>query len=205
VLGACQLDLSKVGQLLFGKAIEESAAQLAYQQWKLQPAPEPLVQDTSGADSPEGTHSYLVGKPAPDFALDLLDGDRFRLADQRGKIIVLDFWATWCGPCLQTMPQLAQVAPAFADRNVRVVAINLQERAETITATLQRHKLQLPVALDRDGAVAARYGVSSIPQTLVIDREGNVFRHFIGGGPKLGDQLSESLRLLLPETPSQCE
>ncbi len=203
VLGPCQLELGKVGQLLFGGAIDQSAAGLAYQQWKLQPAIEPLGAPDDGGERSAGTESYLVGKPAPDFDLPLLEGGRFRLAGNRGKIIVLDFWATWCGPCLQTMPQIAAVSGAFADRNVQVIAINLEEMPEAITPMLQRHKLSLPVALDRDGAVAAKYSVSTIPQTLVIDADGKVFRHFIGGSSKLGDQLTTSLQALLGETEPQ--
>lgn len=193
VIGPCQGDLANVGQLLLGDAIEESASKLAYQQWRLQQALEPFAQDEASGEGTEGTQSNLVGKPAPDFELSLLDGKKFQLSANRGKIVVLEFWTTWCGVCLKTVPQVARVAESFADRNVHLVAVNLEETPEVITAMLQRNQLQLSVALDRNGAVAAKYGVSALPQVLVIDVEGLVFRHFFGGGSRLGEQLTESL------------
>ena len=113
-------------------------------------------------------------------------------------MIVLDFWATWCGPCLQAMPQIDKVTHEFADKGVQLVAVNLQEGPEQIKAMLERHKLNMTVALDRDGAIAEKYGANAIPQTVVIDREGKVTRLFIGGGPHLGDQLREALQALMP-------
>ena len=80
-----------------------------------------------GGGGDPGTESPLVGKPAPDFALDLLGGKKFRLAEAKGKVVVLDFWATWCGPCLQAMPQVEKVAGEFRDQGVQLVAVNLQE------------------------------------------------------------------------------
>jgi len=201
LLGACSVKLSEVDQLLIGGAIESSAADLAYSQWKLHKAPEPKVaqDDGSAADGrPAGTDGPLVGKPAPDFTLDLLGGSKFHLAENKGKVVVLDFWATWCGPCIQAMPQVERVAAEFRDRGVRLIAVNLQENPQTITAMLERHKLSPVVALDRDGTVADKYGATAIPQTVVIDREGKVTRLYVGGGTRLGDNLRDALNALQP-------
>jgi thiol-disulfide isomerase/thioredoxin len=128
--------------------------------------------------------------------LDLLDGSRFHLAERKGRVVVLDFWATWCGPCLQTMPLVDGVVREFAGQDVDFVAVNLEEQPEQVKAVLERHKLNMPVALDRDGVVAAKYAVTAIPQTVVIDREGKIARLFVGGGKKTADALRKALQEL---------
>jgi peroxiredoxin len=200
VLGKCRVDVSLVDQILFGKAIDDAAPQLAYHPWKLQDAPEPkfVQEDANDATSPAtGTESALVGKPAPDFELPLLAGGKFKLSRQKGSIVVLDFFATWCGPCVQAMPQIDKVVEEFKDQKVKLVAVNMQEDQKQIKDLLERLDINPTVALDRDGAVAERYGVSAIPQTVVIDAEGNVARLFIGGGPKFAEQLAEAIRAVL--------
>ncbi len=201
-LGDCMVRVQDLDQLLIGGSVEKEAVQLAYQNFKLQLATEPKAALAERGELPEGgaagTESAMVGKPAPDFQLDLLGGKKFHLAENKGKVIVLDFWATWCGPCLQAMPQIDRVTREFADKGVQLIAVNLQETPAQISAMLERQKLSPTVALDRDGVVAAKYGANAIPQTVVIDREGKVTRLFIGGGPHLGDQLREALQALMP-------
>jgi peroxiredoxin len=202
VLGACAVAVSRIDQLLIGRAVDQAAAQLAYQQWKLKNAPEPkYVTAADGADGTggdTGTESPLVGKPAPDFTLGLVGGKSFHLADSKGKeVIVLDFWATWCGPCLQAMPQVERAAAQFKDQNVRLVAVNLQETAAQVTALLERQKLHVTVALDHDGTVADKYKAAAIPQTVIIGRDGNIARLFVGGGPHLEAQLKEAITAVL--------
>ena len=203
VLGDCQVRLDEVDQLLIAGAIEKVAATLIYQQWVLKDAIEPKSAEdddgSSGGRSP-GTESPLVGKPAPDFKLDLLDGKPYHLADMKGKVVMLDFWATWCGPCIQAMPQVEKVAEEFRDQGVQLIAVNLQESPRDINAMLERHKLKVTVALDRDGVVAERYKANAIPQTVIIDREGNVARLFVGGGPQLAEQLRGALKGVLERT-----
>jgi thiol-disulfide isomerase/thioredoxin len=201
LLGACRVELEKIDELLIGAAIEEAAAQLTYQQWKLTNAVEPKVAQAADGESPEGlrpgTESAMIGKPAPDFQLDLLDGKKFQLAQQKEKIVVLDFWATWCGPCLQSMPQVERVVAEFDGQNVQLVGVNLEETPEKITATLERIKVKTTVVLDRDGKIAAKYGATAIPQVVVIDRGGNVARVFVGGGPHFADELRAALQDVL--------
>lgn len=199
VLGACRVEMTKIDQLLIGQTIEAEASLLAFHQWKLRPAAEPLPDPEPGAEgsSGEGLESVLVGKGAPPIELELLDGSSFRLADRRGKTVVLDFWASWCGPCLQTMPQVDEVAREFADRGVQLVAINLEETPERIKAAMERLQLEMAIALDKDGRIAERYGATSIPQTVIIDREGKVARLFVGGGARFDEQLRQALRVVL--------
>lgn len=203
VLGNCRAEVDQVDQFLIGAEIEKSAADLAYHRWRLHHAVQPkIAMDIDGDDSGErkpGLESVLVGKPAPDFNLELLasGGKKFHLADHKGKVVILDFWATWCGPCLQTMPLVEKVAHEFEAEGVQLIAVNLEESAKQITSTLERHKLQVTVAMDIDGVAATKYQATAIPQTVIIDREGNVARLFVGGGPKLADQLREALRDVL--------
>jgi thiol-disulfide isomerase/thioredoxin len=199
VLGACRVDLDQIDQLLIGNTIEEAASSLAFHQWKLRPAAEPLPDPEPGSDPGVGAgmESVLVGKVAPDIDLELLDGKKFRLADRKNNVVVLDFWASWCGPCLQAMPQVDSACREFAEQGVQLVAINLEESSERIKTTLQRLKLDTAVALDKDGRVAERYGATAIPQTVIIDREGKVARLFVGGGARFDEQLRQALKSVL--------
>jgi thiol-disulfide isomerase/thioredoxin len=207
LLGGCRVELREIDQLLIGPAIEQDAASLAFHQWRMKSAVDPIAArdepDSGGAS--EGQDAALVGKMAPDFELDLLDGSKFRLADQRNKVIVLDFWASWCGPCLQVMPQVDKVAHEFADQGVELYAVNLEETEDRIQAALDRLKLTTKVALDRNGRIAEKYGAVSIPQTVIIDRNGKVVRLFIGGGARFGDQLREALTAVLAENMDKTE
>jgi thiol-disulfide isomerase/thioredoxin len=200
VLGDCQVDLDQTNELLFGSAIDQAAATLAFHQWRLHPAAEPLPDPEPGSDSGgAGVESVLVGKAAPPIEIPLLNGKTFRLAESKNHVVVLDFWASWCGPCLQVMPQVDSVAREFAADGVQLIAINLEEPPEQIKLALARLKLETTVALDKDGRVAERYGATSIPQTVIIDREGKVARLFVGGGGRFGEQLRDALRAVLKQ------
>jgi thiol-disulfide isomerase/thioredoxin len=201
VLGRCRARLTDVDQLLFGNFIEKSASELALNSWKLHNAKEPrFVLAGSGAAAGErelsGLESPLVGLPAPSFRLDMLDGKPFNLVSHKGHVVVLEIWASWCGPCMESMPLVDGVVREFAGRSVEFFAVNLEEQAEQAKAVLQRHKLNVPVLLDQDGVVAAKYAVTAIPQTVVIDRDGKVARLFVGGGKKAADSLRSALREL---------
>lgn len=209
ILGECHAEIADVDQLLFGSYIEQAAARLAYHRWRLHHATEPkfvLAGDGSDQRAPlTGTESPLVGEPAPDFKLSNLDGETFQLAEHRGEVIILDFWATWCSPCLQTMPLVDEIVEEFSDQKVRLLAVNMEEQPAEIKSTLERHKIDVPVILDIDGVAAARYSVTSIPQTVIIDREGKVARLFVGGGPKLAEPLRQALNELVNPSPEAVE
>jgi thiol-disulfide isomerase/thioredoxin len=209
VLGECRVELKDIDRLLLGGAIEQEAAQLVQQGWKLHHAREPKIVSTQSGSRIPGTAAALVGKPAPDFQLDLLGGKSFHLRDCLGQIVVLDFWAGWCGPCMQAMPQMDRLIRDLPGDQVRLVAVNLQERPEQIISTLERHGLEqlgskrkegeAVIALDLDGVVAEKYTATAIPQTVVIDPQGDIARLFVGGGPQYLEQLREALEGLLEE------
>lgn len=199
ILGACKTNLKDVDQLLFGASIEEAAADLVFHRWRLTKAQDPkfVEAEQASAPAPTGTSSPLVGQPAPDFVVEKLDGRNYRLSQQKGRIVVLDFWATWCGPCLKTMPLIDRVVEEYAEQGVELLAVNLEEQPRQIESMLERHDLSMEVGLDRDGVVAAKYEVTAIPQTVVIDQAGRVARLFVGGGEKLEEPLRAAIQELL--------
>ncbi|MCI0332358.1 MAG: TlpA family protein disulfide reductase [Planctomycetes bacterium] len=199
LLGACKVEVKAVDRILLGNMIEASSDETLYDAWRLSDAIEPkyVSDDASSAPSTPALNSALIGKPAPEVKLDLLDGGKFRLSEEKGHIVVLDFWATWCAPCMQALPEMDRVIHEFQDEKVKYVAVNMQEDRATISAALERLKLDPAVALDIDGAASERYEVSAIPQVVVIDAAGNVARMFIGVDVNFADQLRETLKQMV--------
>jgi thiol-disulfide isomerase/thioredoxin len=151
-----------------------------------------------GQPAAEPQPHALLGKPAPPIELELLDGGTLDLASFKDKnVVILDFWATWCGPCAQAMPIIDKVAEKFKDRGVRLFAVNLQEGVDEIRTFLDEAKLDVPVALDTEGAVAAAYMANAIPQTVLVGKDGTVQVVRIGLSPDLEDALSKELEALL--------
>ena len=151
-------------------------------------------------DAPSATAAVhpLLDRPAPPFQLRLLQGGTANLAAHKGKqVVVLDFWATWCGPCVRSLPEIISVAAEFESKGVAFYAVNLNEDADTITAFLTAQKLRMPVAMDTGSSVAGQYGVRAIPQTLIIDREGVVKVAHIGAGANIRQQLTQDLNQVL--------
>lgn len=209
LLGDCHVELESVNRLLIGDAIARESGESPYVIWKLHRAIQPKFvfnpNDPNSTAPPAEVDAGLVGKPAPEIDLKLLDGRNFRLADERGRVVVLDFWASWCGPCLQTMPEIDKLVQGLEGRTVALIAVNLEETPGVITSTLQRQQLNVTVAMDRDGVVASRYKTTAIPQTVVVDQQGNIARVILGGGRKALEQLRETLNGLLAADDSRVE
>ncbi len=196
-LGVCQIAISDIDVLLLGKEVGMFTKQQRYQDWKLQDAPDPKVLTEPPVDEQAGTASPLVGKPAPAIELNTVDGFPFKLTELQGKVVVLDFWASWCGPCIQAMPRIHEAVHEFAETDVQLVAVNLEENAAQVRTMLQRLQLAPLTVLDEEGTVAQAYQAQAIPQTVVIDRTGTVTHVFVGGGAQLGDQLRAAIKSAL--------
>lgn len=136
----------------------------------------------------------LVGQQAPLFTATLLDGAPFDLGEHLGKeVIILDFWATWCGPCREALPVLSEVASVYQDRGVKLFAVDLGESTDEVKTYLEQSGLPLTVVMDDDGSVAAAYLAEAIPQTVIIDRNGTVRHVHVGVSPGLRERLSREL------------
>ena len=131
--------------------------------------------------------SPLRGKVPPAVTLQLLDGDKnVALVDKKGRVVLLDFWATWCGPCRESMPRVQRVWKDFASRGVDLFAVNTdanlgQNRDPAIREFLMHNGLTLPVALDDSmGTAEAAFGVHSLPTLVVLDRVGKIAFSHVG-------------------------
>ena len=127
-----------------------------------------------------GSDAAQVGQPAPTVALPDLAGREVTLASLRGRAVALNFWATWCPPCKEELPALAEAWRGTRGSCVEFVGVTEESSREDAAAEVARHALPYPVVLDQDGAVARAYGVTGLPRTYVIDAEGIVRKVFSG-------------------------
>jgi thiol-disulfide isomerase/thioredoxin len=123
---------------------------------------------------------------APDFEVKTIEGQTIKLSDLRGKVVVLDFWATWCPPCREEIPQLTRIANQHASRGVEIVGLHIDDRGrskpEDIRKMIDQFGINYTVALATDEMFTSYLGTveDTIPQTLVFDRTGKAVAHFVG-------------------------
>lgn len=117
---------------------------------------------------------------AIDFELEDMQGVLRKLSSYRGKIVFLNFWATWCGPCRIEMPSMQRVYEEFKGEGLVIVAVDLREDREQVKRFLDQYGLTFPVLLDKTGRVGATYGARAIPTTYLIDRKGYIIGRAIG-------------------------
>lgn len=143
----------------------------------------------------------LLGQHAPPFAGDALDGKPIALEDLRGRVVLLDFWATWCGPCVAAMPFIQRIAEKYADQPFSVVGINQdsagEEMAGRVKRFLEERKVTFRHFRDPDGKLGRQYKVSGIPCSFLLDKEGRIQAVHLGFSPSLEQDLSAKIDKLL--------
>lgn len=120
---------------------------------------------------------------APDFSINLYDGGTFTLSEQRGKIVVVNFWGSWCAPCRDEAPDLQAAYDRFADAGVTVVGVGFRDTENAARAFIDELNLTYPNGNDDGLKITARYGVTGAPETYIIDRDGSVAAFYIGQFP----------------------
>ena len=136
-------------------------------------------------------------EPARDFTLELTGGGAVSLSDLRGRVVLVDFWASWCAPCRQEAPDLEQVYREYAGREVEFVGVNIWDLPDNAAGYIAEFGLTYPSGVDGEGVIAIDYGVRGIPEKFFIDRAGVVRQKFVG--PMPADRLRETLDGLLGE------
>lgn len=201
ILGNCDVDLGKVTQIVLGTRIASESTKLRYSDWKLSDAVLPLIMQNGDGNESTVEPSQLVGQLAPRIHLERLDGGSFQLEDYQGRVVVLDFWASWCAPCMQSMPELHQAVGEFDQARVALIGINLEERREIVRAAVDRLGLPMVVALDIDGETTGAYQASAIPHTMVIAEDGKIASVIVGGGKSAIGKVREIIGELLELEP----
>ena len=123
---------------------------------------------------PLATGAVAPQASAPDFTLRTLNGPNLRLAEQRGRVVMVNFWATLCGPCRQEMPQLDRLYQKYKSSGFVLLGVNVDEDARKATDVAAKLGVTFPVLLDTDKAVSKLYDLSTMPSTVIIDRDGKV-------------------------------
>jgi len=121
-----------------------------------------------------------AGDSAPDFTLLTLTGEPFQLRDHRRRVVVLNFWATWCPPCVEETPSLRRFAEQMRGLGVTVVGVSVDQDAEALQRFVSQFQLSFPIARDPDRVVASRYGTFKFPESYIIDHNGRIAKKTIG-------------------------
>ena len=206
LLGNCEIPFDQIFEVRMGKYATE-AADVPWSDWTAKLAPKPKLEGGSGPGQSSsvifGTESPLIGK-SPKVTFPMLDGKKMKLESLKGKVVVLDFWATWCGPCVKSLPDVKKVIDTYPDSAVRLVTVNQNESSDKIKAFLKSRKIDLTVALDK-GDIAEKFDVEAIPQTVIIDGEGKIQFVKTGISNDMHEKMKDAIDSLLDAKPESSE
>ena len=128
-----------------------------------------------------GTLKLEVGKAAPDLTFPGLDGRMISLSDHKGKVVLVNIWATWCSPCVDEMPSMEKLYQEFKDDNLEILAVSIDALgAEVVGPFMQKYNLTFPALLDPEGTIRQSYQVTGVPESFIIDQQGVLAKKIIG-------------------------
>lgn len=136
---------------------------------------------------------------APDFTLKSVDGENLKLSEHRGEVVLINFWASWCGPCRQEMPILSELHDKYKSLGFTVLGVNVEEDPGKAMKLLEEQPVSFPVLLDSNSVVSKQYDVVAMPSTVIVDRNGNMRYLHKGYKPGLEDVYLQQVRDLIRE------
>ena len=198
-LGSCDIPFDQIYELRFG-SFATKATDIAYSDWVAELAPSPKME--TGADGQPGSGftfgsaSPLIGTRPKPFSISTVDGKQFSLKEEVGKVVVLDFWATWCGPCVQALPKIRDTVAKYSSDEVVLIAINQEETKDQIRSFLESRNLEIPVGLD-SGTIGRQFKADSLPTTVVINPNGEIAFVKVGSSNDMEEKLAAAIDELL--------
>lgn len=137
-----------------------------------------------------------AGAGAPDFTVNDLQGKKISLSDYKGKVVLLDFWATWCAPCLEEIPHFITMQEKYAGQGFQAIGISMDDGPKPVEAFYQEHKLNYPVAIGTSKLADSYGGILGLPVTFVINRDGSIRKKFVGATDPaaIEEQVVEALK-----------
>lgn len=161
------------------KLLRLSAQRLAVQASNRHPVQQPVLAEVTDLESPAShgmpkLHEFNQLKPAPGLVGTTFEGETLNLADTRGDVVLVNFWATWCPPCVTEIPSMNRLLAKYRDQGLQILSVDFQQSAEEIAKFSQRVPVDYPIVLDQDGRISKDWGVFSFPTTFVVDRQGRV-------------------------------
>ena len=122
-----------------------------------------------------------IGDYAPDFSIKDMSGDIYKLSQKRGKVIFINFWATWCKPCLDEMPSIEEMFRMFKNDNIEVIGISIDKHGKDVVKSfIERFDISFPILLDLTEEVGLEYGITGVPETFIVDEKGIIVEKVIG-------------------------
>lgn len=145
------------------------------------------------------TYSATLGNEAPNFTLKSNSSKNLRLSEQRGDVVLINFWASWCGPCRQEMPELEAIYQKYQNLGFTIFGVNVDKDRASADQVLTAGNLSFPILFDTQNTISELYQVDAMPTTLIVDRSGTV--RFIHRGYKPGyeDEYIKQIKTLLME------
>jgi peroxiredoxin len=140
-----------------------------------------LLQNKDSSFNLSGMPQLEKGVPAPNFTLPGLDGKMVNLADYKGKVVLLNIWATWCPPCVEEMPSMEKLYQELKDESFEILAVSIDvSGAKAVLPFMKKHKLSFPALTDTKGAIKSLYQVTGVPESIIIDKDGIIVEKVIG-------------------------